>query len=80
VDFPLSNRINLFKQISRLIDVSFHLIPLFKDKQLSNNVYQFDSTTYGSYNQPQLVSPKNKTKKNKSKKRNKSKRKTKLVN
>jgi len=32
VDFPLAGRINLFKQVSRLLDVSFSLFPLFKDK------------------------------------------------
>ena len=82
VDLPLSQRIALFKQISRIFDVGYALLPYFKNRTLTNADYYADSKTYSSsyFNIHSNLSPNTKqkkknNKKSKSKKRNQSKHK-----
>jgi len=37
VDFPLEERVRIFTQMSRILDLSFSLHPLFKKRQLKDD-------------------------------------------
>jgi len=48
VDLPLNQRIDLFKQISKIFEVGWALIPLFKNRKLTTMEHHGDSKTYSS--------------------------------
>jgi hypothetical protein len=76
VDLPLSQRIGLFKQISRVFDLGNALLPLFKNRVLTNFEQYVDSKTYSSsyFNMHSNLSPNTKSKKKSSSKRKSKKR------